>query len=71
MINYILLVSRQGTTVYPNLFTSPLSRTRSKKFTSQRKSQVAKMVHDDVSKGQSQDRQGRHPARARQADEDV
>ena len=37
----------------------------------QRQSQVTKMVHDDVIEGQSQDREGRDAARAREANEDV
>ena len=67
MINYILLVSRQGP---DTLFLCP-SRIRSEHAGSQRQSQVTEMVHDDVAEGQGQDRKGRDAARACEADEDV
>jgi len=38
---------------------------------SKRQSQVTEMVHHDAPESQSQDRQGRDPARTREADEDV
>jgi len=65
MINYILLVSRQGTEAHPT------GLVRSETSGSQRQSQVTEMVHHDAPEGQSQDRQGCNPARTREADEDV
>ena len=71
MINYILLVSRQGIVLPPIPPTFFRARTLKEARVPQRQSQITKMVHHDVSEGQSQNRQGRHPARAREADEDV
>jgi hypothetical protein len=71
MINYILLVSRQGMAVDTTPSAPPRPGIRSEIFTIQRQSQATKMVYDDVPKDQSQDRQGRDPARTREADKDV
>jgi len=71
MINYILLVSRQGTETRPTISFRYLSRIRSENAGFQRQSQVTEMVHDDVTESQSQDRQGRDAARTCEAVEDV
>jgi hypothetical protein len=71
MINYILLVSRQGTETRPAVLSRYLSTIQSENSGLQRQSQVTEMVHDDVAESQSQDRQRRDAARACEADEDV
>ena len=68
MINYILLVSRQGTETRPTILSRHLSRIRSENAWFQRQGQVTEMVHDDVTESQSQDRQRCDAARTCEAD---
>ena len=65
MINYMLLVSRQGVLAYRTRSAGNLTQERD------REGPPLEMVHHDVAEGEGEDRQGRHAARPRAADAHV